>query len=74
MTLDFKENGRILALEISGFVLFPNLTGIISLEAAAAFVSYENTHINITTVLLEKTILTLNHYRRVGKGSIRCCE
>jgi hypothetical protein len=74
MALDFKENGRILASGIFGFVLFLNLTGIISLEVAATFVSYENTQINITTVLLAKTILTLNHCRRVGKGSIRCCE
>ena len=39
----FKENGKILALGIFRFVLFPNLTRIISLEAATTFVSYENT-------------------------------
>jgi hypothetical protein len=59
-----KEKGKI----------FPNLTRIIILEAIAAFVAYENTQINPTTKILAKTILTLNHYRRVGKGSMICFE
>jgi hypothetical protein len=40
---DYRLKGRILALRIFGLVLFSNLTGIISLEAVAAFVAYENT-------------------------------
>ena len=46
-------------------VLFPNLIGIISLEAATTFVTYENTQINSTMTILAKKILTLNHCRRV---------
>ena len=42
-------------------MLFSNLTRIISLEATVAFVAYENTQINLTTVILAKTILMLNH-------------
>jgi hypothetical protein len=40
---DYRLKGRILALRIFGLVLFSNLTRIISLEAVAAFVAYENT-------------------------------
>jgi hypothetical protein len=69
-----EEKDRILALGIFGLVLFPNLTRIISLEATIAFVAYENTQINLTTTILAETILTLNHCKRVGKGSMRCCE
>jgi len=47
-----KEMGRILALGIFRLVLFPNLTGIISLEATTTFVVYENTQINLTMVIL----------------------
>ena len=38
-----EENGKIFALEIFRLVLFPNLTGIINLEAATTFVTYGNT-------------------------------
>ena len=55
-------------------MLFPNLTRIISLEAATAFVAYENTQINLIMVILVEIILTVNHCRRVGKGSMRCYE
>jgi hypothetical protein len=62
MTIDLlKKKGKILALEIFRLVLFPNLTGIISIEVIATFVAYEN------------TILRLKYCRRVIKGSI-CCE
>jgi len=67
-----RKKGRILALGIFGLVLFPNLTRVISLEAVAAFIAYENTQINSTEAILAKTILTLNHCRRVSKGSMRC--
>jgi hypothetical protein len=69
-----EEKSIILALRVFGLLLFPNPTGIISLEAAVTFVAYENTKINPTTTILEKSILTLNHCRSVDKGSIRCCE
>jgi len=59
-----EENGKI----------FSNLTRIIILKATAAFVAYENTQINPTMAILAKTILTLNHCRRVGKGSMICFE
>jgi hypothetical protein len=53
-------------------VLFPNLTGIIGLEVVASFLSYKNTQINLTMAILAETILTLNHCKRIGKGSMRC--
>jgi len=36
-----------------GLVLFPSLTGVISLEAAAAFVEHENTHVNPITAIFK---------------------
>jgi hypothetical protein len=74
MTLDLlKKKGKTFALGIFRLVLFPNLTRIISLEAAATFITYKNTQIHLTTVILVETI-SLNHCRRVSKGSMRCCE
>jgi len=67
------ERDRLIALGIYGLVLFPSLIGVISLEAAAAFVEYENTHVNPTTAILAETFLTLNHFRKKGKGAVRCC-
>jgi hypothetical protein len=67
------ERDRLIALGIYGLVLFPSLIGVISLEAAAAFVEYENTHVNPTTAILAETFLTLNHFRKTGKGAVRCC-
>jgi hypothetical protein len=65
-----EETGRILTLEIFILMLFSNLTGIICLEVAATFIVYKNTQINLIAAILVETILTLIHYRRVGKGSI----
>ena len=67
------ERDRLIALGIYGLVLFPSLKGVISLEAAAAFMEYENTHVNPTTAILAETLLTLNHFRKTGKGTVRCC-
>jgi len=67
------ERDRLIALGIYGLVLFPSLIGVISLEAAAAFVEYENTHVNPITAILAETFLTLNHFRKTGKGAVRCC-
>jgi hypothetical protein len=67
-----EENGRILALGIFRLVLFPNLIGTNSLEAAATFIENENTQINPTIAILAKTILTLNHCKRVFSGTMRC--
>jgi len=71
---DYRLKGRILALRIFGLVLFSNLTRIISLEAVAAFVAYENTSINLIEAILAETILTLSRCRRVGNGSMKCYE
>jgi hypothetical protein len=65
-----EENGRILALGIFRLVLFPNLTRIICLEVVATFIVYKKTQINLITMILVKTILTLIHYRRFGKGKL----
>jgi hypothetical protein len=59
-----EENGRIFALEIFGLVLFPNITGIISLQVS----------INSIMAILVEAILTLNYCRRASKGSMRCYE
>jgi hypothetical protein len=67
------EKERLIALGIFGLVLFPSQTGLVSLEAAAAYVEYENTQINPVAAILAETILTLNHCRRTGKGAMRCC-
>jgi len=67
------EKERLIAMGIFGLVLFLSQTGVVSLEAAAAYVEYENTQINSVGAILAETILTLNHYRRTGKGAMRCC-
>ena len=67
------EEERLIALGIFGLVLFPSQTGLVSLEAAAAYVDYENTQINPVAAILAETILTLNHCRKAGKGAMRCC-
>ena len=67
------EKERLIALGIFGLVLFPSQTGLVSLEAAAAYVEYENTQINQVAAILAETILTLNHCRRTGKGAMICC-
>ena len=67
------EKERLIALGIFGLVLFPSQTGLVSLEAVAAYVEYENTQINPVAAILAETILTLNHCRRTGKGAMRCC-
>jgi hypothetical protein len=61
------EKDKLIALGIYGLVLFPSLTRVISLKAAIAFVEYENIQINLVIVILAKTILTLNHCRKIGK-------
>jgi len=67
------KRDRLIALGIYGLVLFPNLIGVISLEDAVVFVEYENTHVNPVTAIFAETFLTLNHFRKIGKGAIRCC-
>jgi len=59
---------------IFGLVFFPNLTGIISLEAATTFIKNENTQINFIVTILAKTILSLNHCKMVFNGTMRCYE
>jgi len=68
-----SEQERLIALGIFGLVLFPSQTGVMILEAAAAYVEYENTQINPVAAILAETILTINHCRRTGKGAMRCC-
>jgi hypothetical protein len=68
-----SEKERLIALGIFGPVLFPSQTGVVSLEAVAAYVEYENTQTNLVTTILAETILTPNHCRKIGKGAMRCC-
>jgi hypothetical protein len=37
------------------------------------FVEYEKTKINLFAANLVETFLSLNHCKRTGKGSTRCC-
>jgi hypothetical protein len=57
----------LIALGIFDFVLFPSLTSVTILEIVAMFVEYKNTQINPIVVMLAKTILIVNHCRRIGK-------
>jgi len=68
-----SEKERLIALGIFGLVLFPSQTRVVSLDAATAYIEYENTQVNLVAAILTETILTLNHYRRTGKGAMRCC-
>jgi len=67
------EGYRILALGIFWLILCLSTAGIISLEAANLFVEYEKTKINPSAVILAETFLSLNHCKKTGKGSMRCC-
>jgi len=68
-----SEKERLIALGMFGLVLFLSQMGVMSLEAAAAYVEYKNTQINPVAAILAETILTLNHCRRTRKGAMRCC-
>ena len=68
-----SEKKRLTGLGILGLMLFPNQTGLISLDVAAAYVEYENTQVNLVAAILAETIITLNHCRRTEKGAMKCC-
>ena len=68
-----SEKERLIGLGIFGLMLFPNKTGVISLDVVVAYVEYENTQVNLVAAILAETILTLNHCRRTKKGAMRCC-
>jgi hypothetical protein len=55
-------------------VLLPSeAAGIISIEAANAFLEFEEVKNNPTSAILAETFLSLNHCRLHGKGAMRCC-
>jgi hypothetical protein len=64
---------KILALGIFGLILCPSTAGIVSVKAANLFIEYEKTKINPSAEILAETFLTLNHCKKTGKGSMRCC-
>jgi len=69
-----KERYQIIIFVIFGLVLFPSeAAGIVSIEAANAFLEFEETKNNPTSVILAETFLSLNHCRLHGKGVMRCC-
>ena len=69
-----EERYQIIAFAIFGLVLFPSkATGIISIEAANAFLEFEQTKNNHTLAILAETFLSLNHCRLHGKEAMRCC-
>lgn len=65
-----NPGARILALWVFGVVLCPYTAEIVSLEAANLFIEYENTKINPSAIILDETILSLNHYKNTMKGSM----
>ena len=69
-----EEGHRLIAFAIFGLILFPSeAVGIISIEAASAFVEYEQERNNPASAILAETFLSLNHCRSHGKGAMRCC-
>jgi len=69
-----EERYQIIAFAIFGLVLFPSeAAGIISIEAADAFLEFEQTKNNPTSAILADTFLSLNHCRLHGKGTMQCC-
>lgn len=57
------EKGKPISLGIFGLVMFPSLTGVISLKDVVVFGEYEYAQINYVVAILAETILTLNHCR-----------
>jgi hypothetical protein len=68
-----QKKERLITLGIFGLVLFPSQTGVVSLDAAATYIEYENTQVNLVVAILAETIMTLNHCRRTGKEAMKCC-
>jgi len=69
-----EERYQIIVFAIFRLVLFPSeAAGIISIEAANAFLEFEQTKNNPTSAILAETFLSLNHCRLHGKGAMRCC-
>ena len=69
-----EEGYQLVAFAIFSLVLFPSeAVGIISMEAASAFVEYEQGKNNPTSTILAETFLSLNYCRMHGKGTMRCC-
>jgi hypothetical protein len=63
---------KILDLGIFGLILFPFVVCLISLEMTNVFVEMERNRVNAITVVITETIISLNHCRITGKGSMRC--
>jgi hypothetical protein len=61
------------AFAIFGLVLFLSEIGVNNLKVANAFMKYEHERINSSTVIFIETMLSLNHCRMHGKGSMRYC-
>jgi len=68
-----EERYQIIAFAIFGLILFPSeAPRIISIEAASAFLEFEEVKNNPTSAILAETFLSLNHCRLHGKGAMRC--
>ena len=64
---------KLVAFAIFGLVLFLSEIGVNNLKVANAFMKYEHERINSSTVIFIETMLSLNHCRMHGKGSMRYC-
>jgi lipoprotein NlpI len=62
------ERYRLVVLDIFGLVLFPSLMSVISFEVVVVFVEYENTQVNLIATILDETIITIIHYRKLERG------
>jgi hypothetical protein len=62
------ERYRLVVLDIFGLVLFPSLMSVISFEVVIVFVEYENTQVNLIATILDETIITIIHYRKLERG------
>jgi hypothetical protein len=64
-----EERYQIIVLAIFRLVLFPSeAAGIISIEAANAFLEFEQTKNNPASAIIAETFLSLNHCILHGKG------
>ena len=69
-----EEKYQVVDFAIFRLVLFPlEAVGIISIEVVNVFIEYKWIKNNLISVILAKTLLSLNHYILNGKRAIRCC-
>jgi hypothetical protein len=61
---------KVVAFAIFRLMLFPSETRVTGLEAPNVFVEYKHTKINLSTIILVETMLSLNHCKTYERGVI----